>query len=75
MDTRNPQDRLLGVAMKELGKVLQDLKEGKQPQMSSSMQRLASELETTTENKKNMSEEELKVWAERIAVEVTNLED
>jgi cytochrome c553 len=75
MSTQNPQDQLLGFAMKELSKVLQDLKEGKQPEMSSSMEKLASELEMATEKKKNMTEEEIKNWAQRIAAEVSKLED
>jgi cytochrome c553 len=75
MSTQNPQDQLLGLAMKELTKVLQDLKEGKQPEMPSSMEKLASELEMATDQKKNMTEEEIKNWAQRIAAEVSKLED
>lgn len=75
MAGQNPQDQLLGFAMQELSKVLQDLKEGKQPEMSSSMQRIASELEMANEKKKSMSEDEIKAWAERIAAEVSKLED
>lgn len=74
MSNQNPQDKLIDFALTELAKVLQDMKEGKEPQMSSSMQKLASELENNTKKSK-MSETEVKDFAERLIKQISNLED
>lgn len=75
MSTNNPQDKLINLAMQELSRVLQDLRQGKNPEMSSSVQKLASELEMANENHNKMSEEDVKQWAARIATEVSKLGD
>lgn len=75
MSNNNSQDKLINLAMQELAKVLQDMQTGKVPEMSSSMQKLSSELEMANEKRKNMSEDEIKEWAERIATEVSKLEE
>ena len=75
MTTKNSQDQLIDLAMKELTKVLQDLKQGKEPSMSETMQKLSAELETVSEKKKVMSDQEIQEWAARIANEVSNLDD
>jgi len=73
MSNQNSQDQLINFAVKELHKVLNDLKQGKEPNMSPAIQKLSLELETAKEKKAKMSESEIKEWAERIVKEVSNL--
>lgn len=63
MSDKKPQEELISFAMKELTKVLEDVKKGKTPVMSPSMETLASELEKIDTM---MSDEELDKWAERM---------
>lgn len=71
----NPQDQLINFAIKELNKVLQDIKDGKTPEMPVAMEKLASELEMANKKRNSMTEDEIKQWAERIVQEVSNLEE
>lgn len=73
MSNQNSQDQLMNLAMRELNKVLSDLKEGKTPEMSNAMQKLSQELELTYGKHKNMNEEQIKEWANKIVSEVEKL--
>jgi len=58
-----PQDQLISLAIQELNRVLQDVKNGKTPEMSASIQKLSEELEKASPT---MNEEEAKTFAENI---------
>jgi hypothetical protein len=75
MTTNNPQDKLINFAMSELTKVLQDVKQGKVPEMSATMQKLASKLEMANETRKTMTDEEVKTFAETLVQEISNLDE
>jgi len=75
MGNNNSQDQLINLAIKELSKVLQDMQQGKTPEMSSAMEKLAAELESVNDKKKNMSEEEVKSFAEKLVKQISKLEE
>jgi hypothetical protein len=61
--------------MKELSKVLQDMKQGKNPEMSSTMEKLSTELESVNDKHKTMSEEEIKNFAETLIKQISKLDE
>lgn len=71
----NHQEKLIKLAIEELSKVLQDVKQGKTPTMPPTMQKLADDLEVINNNHKNMSEEEIKNFAEKLIQNIENLEE
>jgi hypothetical protein len=75
MVNNNSQDQLINLAMKELSKVLQDMKQGKTPEMSSTMEKLSAELESVNDKKAKMSEEEIKNFAEKLVKQISKLEE
>jgi len=75
MANNNSQDQLINLAMKELSKVLQDMKQGKAPEMSSTMEKLSEELESVNDKRKTMSEEEIKNFAETLVKQISKLEE
>ncbi len=68
------QDKLIQFCIKELGKALQDVKQGKEPKMSSSMQKIADELDNVNDTYKNMTEEEVKNFAEKLLKDISEME-
>ncbi len=73
--TNNSQDQLINLAMQELSKVLQDMQQGKTPEMSSTMETLAAELESVNDKKAKMSEEEIKSFAEKLVKQISKLDE
>lgn len=71
----NSQDQLINLAMKELSKVLQDMQQGKTPEMSPTMEKLAAELESVNDKKTKMSEEEIKNFAEKLVKQISKLDE
>lgn len=73
-NNNNSQDQLINLAMQELSKVLQDMKQGKTPEMSATMAKISEELEAASAKKKVMSEEEVKNFAETLIKQISKLE-
>lgn len=68
------QNKLLDLVLKQLTNTIDDIKQGKQPEMSPSMRRLADELEHINSKKHNLSEQEIKDFAEKLLKDIPNLE-
>ncbi len=66
MPENNPQVKLIGLALKELEKVFDDLKKGKTPEVSSTMKQIASELEAMGGEEKKLLEEDLDKFSEEL---------
>lgn len=75
MSNENSQEQLLQLAMKELNKVLQDVKQGRTATMSSTVQKLSEEFEKVGPQANKMTEEEAKAFAERLVKEISKLEE
>lgn len=73
LTTVSQPHELVNLTLNELKKMIQDVREGKQPKMPSSIERIAFELEKTNKQKTNMSDEEIKAWADNLASEVSKL--
>lgn len=72
-DTKKEPHELVNLTINELKKVISDLKEGKDPTMPPSMEKLAEEIQQKTNERKNMTDEQIKQWADHIASEVSKL--
>lgn len=75
MPDKNSQEQLIQLAIKELNKVLQDAKQGKQPVMSNAIQKLSEEFEKINQQPNKMTEDETKDFAERLVKEISKLEE
>lgn len=71
--SKDPQATILNFAIKELNKIVQDLKNGKQPEMSPILQKLSQEIEDV--DPKKMSEKDTEVFAEKLVETISKSED
>lgn len=73
MNKENPQSQLIEHTLSEMYKMFKDIKEGKQPKMSASLEKLSVELKNVDAT--TMKEEDVKNWIKKVSSEVLNLSD
>lgn len=65
----NPREQLINLAISELTKVFQDLREGKEPKISPEIEKLTVSLE---QSNTKMSEEQVNNFAEQLIKDLSN---
>lgn len=71
-NNKDNQNQLINFTLQELASIIGDVRAGKEPQMSPTLQKLAEEMEAVKDSKRQMTEEEVKRWTDKIMEKVYN---
>jgi hypothetical protein len=71
-NNKDNQSQLINFTLQELTRIINDVRSGKEPQMSPTLQKLAEEMEAVKDSKRQMTEEEVKQWTDKIIEKVYN---